>query len=619
MKVVLGKKKSVNESKSTTAQNNVAKQKIELHKTVVQREGMSGEIIKKRGIRSKFFGNGNNIVAEFYGEPVHYKAGSGELLEIDNTLVEHDGYYETTANSFKTRFMKRAADGTIFELKGKHGKVRLMGRGELQNCKAVPVASLPQKNTVKTPGVIKYNNVLPDVDFEYRVSATRVKENIVIRKKAEKYEYDFKLAIDDLTVGLSVDGKTLELRSKATGNPQFLIPAPYMIDAKGVRSESVYYEIIQESDDLLKLKVIADAEWINDEKRAMPVTIDPQINVWEPDQSEYCGYYGAYMTGAYGYYADDYADSVFRYESYSTVGSRGYQMYMDIRGDWCGNDLKVYCYFDDSGEEVHVDCKLIIAKDRIPAGILKNLINAKVILRVSEDSYGSDMAIDGMFCQVMPGETYEVDVTDRLMSDDSTPYIPLVDIHDRGGCGDKNIVFEPPVLELVFADHVVELNVKTEPVKTDYISGEKFDSTGMMLSATYWSGIAQNVLPDMCEMKPGEKETLTTYDKYITFTYEDVSAKYFIGMPDKGFNDRKPEEGRENRYKIVFADGNEIRYATIELDDGVNDDLKRMGTPLNAENLNKNLIINAANIYGTISEENLPDYLKSANISSKLK
>lgn len=49
-----------------------------------------------------------SYVAAIYSEPVHYEK-DGKLLDIDNTLVEKDGYYTNTANSLVVRLPKQAS------------------------------------------------------------------------------------------------------------------------------------------------------------------------------------------------------------------------------------------------------------------------------------------------------------------------------------------------------------------------------------------------------------------------------------------------------------------------------------------------------------------------------
>ena len=60
---------------------------------------------------------------------------------------------------------------------------------------------------------------------------------------------------------------------------EFEIPAPYMYDSTGEVSDEVYYEVEPTSDGKYVFSVIADSSWINDNKRVLPVTIDPQIEV----------------------------------------------------------------------------------------------------------------------------------------------------------------------------------------------------------------------------------------------------------------------------------------------------------------------------------------------------
>lgn len=80
-----------------------------------------------------------------------------------------------------------------------------------------------------------------------------------------------------LELKLSEDNTNIELCKE--DKVEFRIPAPFMYDAKGVRSDDVYYELEPSENGKYVFTVVADADWINDEKREMPVTIDPQINV----------------------------------------------------------------------------------------------------------------------------------------------------------------------------------------------------------------------------------------------------------------------------------------------------------------------------------------------------
>lgn len=104
-----------------------------------------------------------------------------------------------------------------------------------------------------------------------------LRKNIIVKERQDSYEYNFTLNIGDLAVEEG-EHNNLLLKDKETGETQFIIPAPYMFDANGVRSDNVGYEIDVNGEEL-EIKVVADAEFINAKERVFPITIDPQIVV----------------------------------------------------------------------------------------------------------------------------------------------------------------------------------------------------------------------------------------------------------------------------------------------------------------------------------------------------
>lgn len=131
-------------------------------------------------------------------------------------------------------------------------------------------------------GKIRFDEITENVDIEYAASASGVKENIIIKSKLESYEFMFKFKLNGLKLRMSEDNRSVELYSISSVGGQskekveFLIPSPFMFDANNERSDEVYYEIEQKNGEYI-LTVKADENWINDEKRAFPVTVDPQI------------------------------------------------------------------------------------------------------------------------------------------------------------------------------------------------------------------------------------------------------------------------------------------------------------------------------------------------------
>ena len=126
-----------------------------------------------------------------------------------------------------------------------------------------------------------YRNIDADTDLEYIFDECGIKENIIVKAKADEYRYFFTLHTDGLSVRMGEDDRTLELFAPATEDEpekvHFSIPAPFVIDADGARSENVYYELEQKTPGKYLFAVVVDTAWMNDSHRAFPVTVDPQM------------------------------------------------------------------------------------------------------------------------------------------------------------------------------------------------------------------------------------------------------------------------------------------------------------------------------------------------------
>lgn len=203
--------------------------------------------------------------------PTRYRDDSGEYKEISNRLTDNGREIVSEANSFKVKFDKSGASGKIFEMR-KGGKKLTLSAGGKQ----------PREHTCGCKCGIcagKENAVIATMDdgteIEYITLNDRVKENIIVKERQEKYEYNFTLNIGDMTVEEG-EHNDLLIKDKETGKTEFRIPAPYMYDANKKRSNKVSYEIDVNGSEL-EIKVVADAEFINAKDRAFPVVIDPQI------------------------------------------------------------------------------------------------------------------------------------------------------------------------------------------------------------------------------------------------------------------------------------------------------------------------------------------------------
>ena len=115
--------------------------------------------------------------------------------------------------------------------------------------------------------------------LEYKIQGDGIKENIIVKEKSEKYVYEFMMYIQGLGMRLSEEKNRIELFANRDGieDIEYVIPVPYMYDAKGEMSDDIEYDLECVKEDQYKFSVIANEKWMNDENRVFPVTIDPQL------------------------------------------------------------------------------------------------------------------------------------------------------------------------------------------------------------------------------------------------------------------------------------------------------------------------------------------------------
>ena len=384
------------------------------------------ELIKARRLRRRVYSAGyKKTVAEFYDKPVFYRTEDDKYCEIDNSIAESNDYFEIPGNSFRTRFYRSAVGGKLFDVDREGHCVELVSldaasRGCVAENKSIRARS-------RAESCVLFKGIDGNSDLEYIIDSDRVKENIIVNEKSEKYEYSFALNMRNLYMAVDEDGKRLELFRKESETRDFYIPSPVMYDAAGEQSDSVYFEVSEETNDRLILKVVADADWINSEERVLPVVIDPQIVVED--------YHGGNAYNNPNLYTGE--RSVFRYETYAD------NVKTSDNGMWI-------CHDASKADSKVINSKIIIDKSRIPSRLLDNLLSATLTLQVEKNSYGNNFSVgNDLFIMSSYGDDgITVDVTDFLKSGGSTAVVELKNRTQTGITTKNNMKFNSPVLQL---------------------------------------------------------------------------------------------------------------------------------------------------------------------------
>lgn len=241
-------------------------------------------------------------IAATYPEPVHYVV-NGKWIDIDNSLskenVDGISVYKNSKSKHSVSFSESIADKGV-TIKNSNGyeisftpefaekKSKVKGKKkDTKDLDSVAILDSEQKKDEKSEKMsvknktsgMKYSDVYDDADLEYILTSSSLKENIVVNKAKNKYEYKFKADFGGLTPVNESDG-SIGLY-KTVGSTQVLemcIEAPYMYDANGEISNAVSISFKQTSKKY-SVTVTADKEWINADEREFPVVIDPTVQL----------------------------------------------------------------------------------------------------------------------------------------------------------------------------------------------------------------------------------------------------------------------------------------------------------------------------------------------------
>lgn len=247
------------------------------------------EVIDRREETVKHFRTEDgSFTAVQYNVPVHEKDENGEWQDIDNTLSESGSEYATS--NARVKFAKKTTGNeTLFTLHDGNRKITmsLSGAnkkvaGHVTNTQTEfpeDATQLQKMMTLdKLSSKILYPEILEGVDLEYVVNSCNIKENIIVKERADSYSYTFEMQLNNLEAVLCEDG-SVAISDPDTDEVVYTIPKGYMFDADGEYSDAVEYTLTNGGNGKYSLTVTADTEWINTEGRAFPVTVDPPINV----------------------------------------------------------------------------------------------------------------------------------------------------------------------------------------------------------------------------------------------------------------------------------------------------------------------------------------------------
>ncbi len=228
-----------------------------------------------------------SFVAVQYDLPVHELDAQGDWQDIDNTLSAEGSEYSTS--NARVKFAKKiTGNETLFTLHEGNHKITmsLVGarkkvQGQVTNTQTEFGAEATQLQKMMTldklSSRILYADILDGVDLEYVVESRNIKENIIVKEKADEYAFSFEMKLNNAAATLCENGD-ITITDPNTAEIIYTIPKGFMYDAAGAFSDAVSYLLTGQGNGTYTLTVVADADWINEEGRAFPITVDPPLN-----------------------------------------------------------------------------------------------------------------------------------------------------------------------------------------------------------------------------------------------------------------------------------------------------------------------------------------------------
>lgn len=237
------------------------------------------ELISKRKAREKhFLKEDGMIVANVYNEDIHFLK-DGKYEEIDNSLIEAGDYLTNKNNAYKVLFNKVSNDGIMMMKNGEHYL-----KVSVDDCNKTLLKEVSSES--KLYKSVLYEQIIDNVDLEYNVLPTKVKEVIILRNNQIKFDkLGFRIETD-----LALETNNHVIEARLNDETLFAVEAPYMSDSAGKRNNNIYYELTRLEDNEYLLKLVLDENWLTDESVVYPVVVDPTITNSGQNNSVYDTY-----------------------------------------------------------------------------------------------------------------------------------------------------------------------------------------------------------------------------------------------------------------------------------------------------------------------------------------
>ena len=236
------------------------------------------EILERRGSHSKTFQKKKGkFETIFYNVPVHhYDETEKVFVEMNEDMEDTETAFETTKHDFAAVFHKQEDSKALFTMKRGNYQVCVSVKNQFGNQTKRPMPIFEQDHNR-----MHYANVSLDTDYDCSVTASGIKV-AVVKNSHQNTRSTFVITGEGVRYAWDENDKVLRFISEESDEIVFEIPAPFMVDASGVCSENVSFEIVSVSDHVCELSVVPDMGWLTNKERAYPISMEWSMLSAEP-------------------------------------------------------------------------------------------------------------------------------------------------------------------------------------------------------------------------------------------------------------------------------------------------------------------------------------------------
>ncbi|MCD4827675.1 MAG: hypothetical protein K8Q99_07850 [Acholeplasmataceae bacterium] len=280
---------------------------------------IESEMIDERTANTKTFRkvDGTYEVA-MYNDIIHYQE-DGKWKQINNSLNDTGSELENKDNKFKVKFPKKIDDNKSIKLTLDKYSIDWNILDINQSTVSYDESKTETndiKELININQSVLYSQALQDVDIEYILTGSKIKENIILNNYIEDFRLTFEYKLKDLSLIQDENGSILFLNQDE--EVVFSFDELYMIDDELNTSFDVLYELNHIGNKVYQITIIPNDEWL--QIASYPVKIDPSLVI---NGSDSPGIRDKYVTST----------KAFEYSSFLLVGKNSidsYKSYIEI-------------------------------------------------------------------------------------------------------------------------------------------------------------------------------------------------------------------------------------------------------------------------------------------------